>query len=67
MFELGVKLFNLGIKSFGLEVKPASGHADRTFFVVYTDEEKVYLRKDTPMTAFVLIRADTQPNCTEVG
>ena len=54
-------MFDLGIKPFGSDIKPASGQVDRTFFVVYIDEEKVDLCKENPITAFVSVRAETQP------
>ena len=53
MFDLGVKLFDSGVKSFGLDVNPASGQVDRIFFIVYTDEEKVDCRKETPIMELV--------------
>ena len=52
---------------FGSDVKPASGKLDRNFFVVYTDDEKIYCRKEKPMTAFMRVRAETQPYFTGVG
>ena len=67
MIKLGVKLFDLAVKPYGLDVNPASGHIDRTFFVVYTDEEKVDCRKGKPMTAFMRVIAETQTDYTGVA
>ena len=67
MFESGVKLFDLGVKPFGSDVNPASGQVDWTFFVVFTVEENVDCCKEKPMTAFVRVRAETQPDCTGVA
>ena len=66
MFESVVK-FDLGVKPFGSDVKPALGQVDRTFFVVYTKEEKVDCCKEKPMTAFMRVRAETQTDCTGVA
>ena len=67
MFESGIKLFDLGVKLFGLDVNMVSGQIYRKIFVVYTDEEKVYCRRQMPMTEFMHIRAETPPICTGVA
>ena len=66
LFESGVKLFDLGVKLFGSVVNPALGQVNWNYFVVYTNEEKVDCRKENPMTAFVRVRKETQPNRTGV-
>ena len=67
MFGLGIKLFYSGVNSFESDVNPASGQVDREFIVVYMNEEKVYCRKEMPMTAFLCVRAETQTSCTGLG
>ena len=61
-----VKLFDSGLKLSGLDVKPSSRQVDQTFFLVYTDEEKVDFRKEKPMTEFLRVVAENQTDCTGV-
>ena len=67
MLESVIKLFDSVLNLFGLDVNPVSGQVDQTFFVVYTDEEKVDCCKYKPMTSFVRVRAETQPYFTGVA
>ena len=64
---IGRKVFYSGVKSFGPDGNPATGKVYQKFSVVYTAEEKVDCRKDIPITAFLHVIVETQPDYTRVG